>query len=65
MNNPEQKSGKRLQQLLQSDFIGCAEGSEDLSTDYKKRLSESLEEKFALNEYQNLFFPRKRKRPLG
>ena len=40
------KSG--IQQLLESDFIGCAEGPEDLSDDYKKYLTQSLGQKHDL-----------------
>lgn len=34
-----------IQQLLESDFIGCAEGSADLSTNYKQFLFDDPVEK--------------------
>lgn len=40
---------KRLDALLSSDFIGCAEGPTDLSTNYKQRLAESLETKHGVS----------------
>ena len=39
----------KLQQLLQSDFIGCAEGPEDLSERYKDYLTEGWAEKHGLD----------------
>ena len=30
------KPGSKMQALLQSDFVGCAEGPEDLSVNYKE-----------------------------
>jgi hypothetical protein len=35
----------KLKALLESDFIGCAEGSVDLSENYKQYLTEALPEK--------------------
>lgn len=40
---------ERLDALLSSDFIGCAEGPTDLSTNYKQRLAESLETKHGVS----------------
>ena len=39
---------EKIKALLESDFIGCSEGPEDLSTNYKQYLSESLAEKHGL-----------------
>lgn len=41
------KSG--IQQLLDSNFIGCAEGPEDLSENYKEYLAQSLEQKHGID----------------
>ena len=41
LNRPTQ----RLDDLLASDFIGCAAGPEDLASDYKHFLTEGLERK--------------------
>ena len=35
----------RLQGLLSSEFIGCAEGAPDLANEYKRHLTEDLAEK--------------------
>lgn len=40
---------ERLDALLSSDFIGCAEGPTDLSSNYKQRLAESLETKHGVS----------------
>ena len=40
-----EKSRKKIDDLLSSDFIGCAEGPEDLASNYKHYLTQSLEEK--------------------
>ncbi len=40
------KPGSKIQALLKSDFIGCGEGPEDGSVNYKKYVSEYLDEKF-------------------
>ena len=40
-----EKSRKKIDDLLSSDFIGCAEGPEDLASNYKHYLIQSLEEK--------------------
>lgn len=37
--------GRKTKALLASDFVGCAEGPEDLSSRYKQGFSEALEEK--------------------
>ena len=36
---------KNIEDLLSSDFIGCAEGPEDLASDYKRYLTQSLDDK--------------------
>lgn len=36
---------KKIQNLLSSDFIGCAEGSLDLAKRYKQYLAEDLDDK--------------------
>ncbi|MCY3688952.1 MAG: CopG family transcriptional regulator [Gammaproteobacteria bacterium] len=41
LNRPTQ----RLDDLLASDFIGCAAGPEDLASNYKHYLTEGLERK--------------------
>ncbi len=40
------KPGSKMQALLKSDFVSCAEGPEDGSTNYKHYISEYLDEKF-------------------
>ena len=37
--------GSKMQALLQSDFVGCAEGSEDLSVNYKEYFYQGIKEK--------------------
>ena len=39
------QSRKKIDDLLSSDFIGCAEGPEDLASDYKRYLTQSLDDK--------------------
>ena len=39
-------SQNSIRALLESDFIGCAKGPEDLSENYKSYLGESLDEKY-------------------
>ena len=39
------KPGSKMQALLKSDFVGCAEGPEDGSVNYKHYISEYLDEK--------------------
>ena len=39
------ETGEGVRKLLKSDFVGCAEGPEDLSGDYKRYLQESLSAK--------------------
>lgn len=34
------KPSRKIKALLESDFIGCGEGPEDLSTNYKQYLAE-------------------------
>lgn len=41
--------GSKMQALLQSDFIGCAEGPEDLSVNYKKYFYQRIKEKHGLD----------------
>lgn len=43
--NTQQKPGDKMKALLDSDFIGCGEGPEDLSANYKEYLYEGLKEK--------------------
>ena len=43
------KPSEKIRALLESDFIGCSEGPEDLSTHYKQYLTESLAEKHGLD----------------
>ena len=40
------QEGVGTRKLMQSDFIGCAEGPEDLSVDYKRYLSQGWDEKY-------------------
>ena len=37
--------GEKTRALLASDFVGCAEGPEDLSSRYKQHLAQALEDK--------------------
>ena len=37
--------GAKTKALLASDFVGCADGAEDLSSRYKRHLTQALEEK--------------------
>jgi len=39
------QQGAGTRQLMESDFIGCAEGPEDLSTDYKQYLHVEWDDK--------------------
>ena len=39
------RSREKLNALLSSDFIGCAEGPEDLASQYKQYLTQDLEDK--------------------
>lgn len=45
----EHKPGSKMQALLQSDFVGCAEGPEDLSTNYKEYFYQGIKEKHGLD----------------
>ena len=40
-----ERSRNRVDDLLSSDFIGCAEGPEDLASNYKHYLTQSLDDK--------------------
>lgn len=40
-----EQSRKKIDDLLSSDFIGCAEGPEDLASNHKNYLTQSLEDK--------------------
>ncbi len=40
-----ERSRRKIDDLLSSDFVGCAEGPEDLASTYKRYLRESLEDK--------------------
>ena len=37
--------GARTEALLSSNFVGCADGPEDLSSRYKQHLAQALEDK--------------------
>ena len=39
------RSRKKIDGLLSSDFVGCAEGPEDLASNYKQYLTRSLDGK--------------------
>ena len=39
----------KIQQLLESDFIACGEGPEDLSENYKGYLTDSMSKKYDLD----------------
>ncbi|MCY4131965.1 MAG: ribbon-helix-helix protein, CopG family [Nitrospira sp.] len=39
------RSREKLDALLSSDFVGCAEGPEDLASRYKQYLTQDLEHK--------------------
>ena len=39
------RSRERLDALLSSDFVGCAQGPTDLASQYKRYLARDLEEK--------------------
>ena len=39
------RSRKKVDGLLSSDFVGCAEGPEDLASNYKQYLTRSLDGK--------------------
>ena len=45
----KQKPGSKMQALLKSDFVGCAEGPEDLSTNYKEYFYQGIKEKHDLD----------------
>jgi nucleoid-associated protein YejK len=45
----EHKPGNKMQALLQSDFVGCAEGPENLSTNYKEYFYQGIKEKHGLD----------------
>ncbi|PPD50126.1 MAG: hypothetical protein CTY16_02580 [Methylobacter sp.] len=36
----------KMQRLLESDFVGCAEGPKDGSVNYKKYIADYLDEKY-------------------
>ncbi len=40
-----ERSRNKVDDLLSSDFIGCAEGPEDLASNYKHYLTQSLDDK--------------------
>ncbi len=40
------KPGAKLKALLESDFVGCGEGPEDGSVNYKKYVADYLDEKY-------------------
>lgn len=41
----ERREGATTKALLASDFVGCADGPEDLSSCYKRHLTRALESK--------------------
>ncbi len=41
--------GKKMGELLDSDFVGCAEGPRDLSSDYKSYLHKALADKHGID----------------
>jgi hypothetical protein len=43
------KPGSKFKALLESDFVGCAEGPEDLSTNYKEYIYQGLKEKHGID----------------
>ncbi len=45
----KQKPGSKMQALLHSDFVGCADGPEDLSTNYKDYFYRGIKEKHDLD----------------
>lgn len=45
----QDQTGAKMKALLESDFIGCAEGPEDLSENYKDYLYNGLKEKHGIN----------------
>ena len=42
----KQDNSTKIKQLLESDFIACGEGSEDLSENYKDYLTDSMSKKY-------------------
>ncbi len=40
-----ERSRNKIDSLLSSDFVGCADGPEDLASDYKQYLTRSLDGK--------------------
>jgi hypothetical protein len=49
MLRDKHKPGSKMQTLLKSDFVGCAEGPEDLSTHYKDYFYQGIKEKHGLD----------------
>jgi hypothetical protein len=43
------KPGSKFKALLESDFVVCAEGPEDLSANYKEYIYQGLKEKHGLD----------------
>ncbi len=41
--------GKKMRELLDSDFIGCSEGPRDLSGNYKNYLHQALTDKHGID----------------
>lgn len=41
--------GSKMKALLESDFVGCGEGPEDLSVNYKNYFYQGLKEKHGLD----------------
>ncbi|EIC29368.1 MULTISPECIES: hypothetical protein [Methylomicrobium] len=43
----KQQPGSKMKALLQSKFVGCGEGPEDGSVNYKKYIRDYIDEKFS------------------
>lgn len=43
------KPGSKMQALLKNDFVGCAEGPKDLSTNYKKYFYQGIKKKHGID----------------
>lgn len=45
----EKRPGAKMKALLESDFVGCAEGPEDLSENYKEYIYRGWKEKHGID----------------
>lgn len=45
LGKQQQTPGQKMRSLLNSDFVGCAEGPEDGSTHYKDYVGQAIEQK--------------------